>query len=178
MGEELTEEEKDLIEESEDINKRQKLALKAYKKVKTATGAMESIGMSPNCWWNWKKSNPTFKKFAEELEEVHIDYVESKLFELIDGVKCEDKDGNVYKRPPDKASVIFFLKTRAKHRGYSESMEIRQPDQTIAELARAFWVTELGKKMKMGLGSSDVMDKVEKALQLEAPAEDEGDDEE
>jgi len=62
-----------------------------------------------------------FKAAVEEIRESAIDHVESKLFSLIDS--------------GDTGSTIFFLKTRAKKRGYVERSEITGADGGPVEMA-------------------------------------------
>lgn len=57
----------------------------------------------------WMKEEPEFKEKVDLIKEISIDFVESSLFRQIQ------------KEIP--ASTIFFLKTRAKHRGYVERTE-------------------------------------------------------
>jgi hypothetical protein len=54
--------------------------------------------------------DPELRDLVDELTETFIDYAESKLFKAIN-------EGNI-------AATIFFLKTRAKHRGYCERYEL------------------------------------------------------
>ena len=70
-----------------------------------------------------------FKKEVKEISEDRKDFAESKLNELINGVLVE-REGAVYKRPPCKTSIIFFLKTKAKDRGYIERKEFTGADGT------------------------------------------------
>lgn len=63
---------------------------------------------------NYIKRYPTVKKAFDEANETTIDFVESKLLKNID-------DG-------DTASIIFFLKTKGKNRGYVERQEISGKD--------------------------------------------------
>ena len=68
-----------------------------------------------------------YKSYKEEVDcitESAIDYVESKLYERI--------------KANDTASIIFFLKTRAKSRGYQERTELVMPE------ARKFEIEVLG----------------------------------
>lgn len=54
--------------------------------------------------------DPELRELVDELSESFIDEAENKLYEHI-------REGNV-------VACIFFLKTRARHRGYSERLEL------------------------------------------------------
>jgi hypothetical protein len=93
-------------------------------------------------FYNWLKTDEKFKEAVEEIQEVAIDYVESKLFEKIEGVfeSKETQQGiNVYKVPPSDTAIIFYLKTKAKKRGYIEKsqMEITKGDDISLDLSGA-----------------------------------------
>lgn len=77
----------------------------------------------------WLESDPEYKADVESVTEGLIDHVEDKLIEKINGVsisKGVDDDGKpiVYDVPPSDTAIIFFLKTRAKKRGYVEKSEV------------------------------------------------------
>ena len=59
------------------------------------------------------------------IREISLDFVESQLFKLIEGIPILDDDGNVigWQVLPDKTCIIFFLKTIGKNRGYVERSE-------------------------------------------------------
>lgn len=79
--------------------------------------------------YKWIEVDEKFKEKFEQVNESEIDNVEDKLKERINGVqqfKGLDKDGKeiVYNIPPDTTAIIFYLKTKAKKRGYIEKTEI------------------------------------------------------
>lgn len=76
--------------------------------------AARNAGVARSTFYRWMDEDETFKAAVEEIREAAIDHVESKLFSLIDS--------------GDTGSTIFFLKTRAKKRGYVERNEITGPD--------------------------------------------------
>ena len=99
------------------------------------TEACKSIGLNRSTYYLWLSDDIEFKAKVEEIQDVAIDYVESKLFEKITGVavkKGETDDGEpiVYDIPPSDTAIIFYLKTKAKKRGYIERNEVdhRTPD--------------------------------------------------
>lgn len=57
--------------------------------------------------WKWMQASPELKEALIQAKEKAVDFAESQLFQNI-------KEGK-------EASLIFFLKTQAKHRGYSEA---------------------------------------------------------
>ena len=65
-------------------------------------------------FYEWKKTNKEFDKKVNEICEAQIDLVESQLIENI-------KIGK-------EASIIFYLKTKGKTRGYTEQDFQNQDD--------------------------------------------------
>jgi len=74
------------------------------------TKACKQIGINRQTFYNWKNNDQLFKDFLNECQEVVTDHVEGRLHELIDNL--------------NPSAVIFYLKTKAKHRGYSQSNTI------------------------------------------------------
>lgn len=102
------------------------------------TIACKNTGLPRSTFYNWATSDPEFKAAVDEIQEVAIDYVESKLMEKITGIWQEtgkkDDEGEpiVYKVPPSDTAIIFFLKTKGKKRGYIERQEIgTSGEQTV-----------------------------------------------
>ncbi len=74
------------------------------------TTATKQVGIHRSTHYDWINDDPTYKKQVEEIENIALDYSESKLFEGIG-------EG-------DKTLIIFHLKTKGKKRGYTERNEI------------------------------------------------------
>jgi transposase-like protein len=72
--------------------------------------ACQAINIGRQTYYSWIEKDETFKQDAEDAQESLIDLAESKLVENI-------KDN-------DNTSIIFFLKTKGKKRGYIEKQEI------------------------------------------------------
>ena len=86
------------------------------------TNACKAVGIARSTFYEWVKNDESFKQQVDEIQDVAIDFVESKLFQQID-------EGN-------PTSTIFYLKTKAKKRGYIERQEIVHDgklDNTIVE---------------------------------------------
>lgn len=88
----------------------QKKFLEAFEKsAGNISVSCRAIGISRNCFYEWKKDYPDFLEQFEDMEESLIDIVETKLMKNINEGKTTE--------------IIFFLKTKAKHRGYVETVE-------------------------------------------------------
>lgn len=75
------------------------------------------IGAGRRTVYEWIDKYPDLQHHLAQARRQAHDHVESKLMELINGVTVEQMtpDGpTVYTRPPDKTSIIFFLKCQAK----------------------------------------------------------------
>ncbi len=60
--------------------------------------------------WRYVNEDHELRELVDELSESFIDEAESQLYKHI-------REGNV-------VACIFFLKTKARHRGYSERLEL------------------------------------------------------
>jgi hypothetical protein len=76
------------------------------------TSACKSVGINRSTHYDWLKTDEDYKAEVESIEDIAIDFAESQLHKQI-------KDGN-------PTSTIFYLKTKAKKRGYIERSEIHQ----------------------------------------------------
>lgn len=74
------------------------------------------LGISRVTFYNWMKNDKKFKEAIDEEIEGMIDFAESKLFALID--------------EKNLGAICFFLKTKAKHRGYVERTEIAGSEES------------------------------------------------
>ncbi len=107
------------------------------------TAACASIGLARSTFYNWLNSDDEFKKEVDDIQEVAIDFVESKLMEKINGVKILNSNQTIYEQPPSDTAIIFYLKTKGKKRGYVERSEI---DHTTK--GESFNVINLGEGAK------------------------------
>lgn len=79
------------------------------------TQAAQKAGVGRKTYYEWLQDDPEFKKAIDDIENVVIDFAESKLYSQI-------KENNT-------TATIFYLKTKAKHRGYVEKQEIEHSGQ-------------------------------------------------
>lgn len=87
-------------------------ALQKSKGIKSK--AAEALQCSRNTIDKWIRDYPTVADAYEEINEATVDKVESALFDQIE-------DGNI-------TAIIFYLKTKAKARGYVERQEVTGQD--------------------------------------------------
>ncbi len=93
-----------------DINKKAMLAA-LEKSLGIVTTACREVGIVRNTHYEYMKSDKDYRKAVKELENVALDFVESQLHKQI-------QKGN-------PLSTIFYLKCRARKRGYIEQQDIK-----------------------------------------------------
>lgn len=90
---------------------RKKQFLEALEKnLGIVAAACRCVGISRVTYYNWIEKDKKFKEQCEEIQDAAIDFVESKLLENI--------------RENDTTSIIFYLKTKGKSRGFVEKQQI------------------------------------------------------
>ena len=72
--------------------------------------ACQKIGIGRTSFYRYLESDQTFADQVREIRDKNIDLVEDKLIQKI--LAC------------DTASIIFYLKCKGKHRGWSEKQQI------------------------------------------------------
>jgi len=88
-----------------------KKLLKALEKaLGVVTTACLNSGCSRETFYKYCKDDADFKTKVEDISNIAIDFAESQLHKQI-------QSGST-------AATIFYLKTKAKHRGYVERQEI------------------------------------------------------
>jgi len=74
------------------------------------TTACKKVGISRTTFYDYYKTDESFKKHIDEIDSVALDFAESQLHAQI-------MKGNT-------AATIFYLKTKGKKRGYIERTEL------------------------------------------------------
>jgi hypothetical protein len=107
------------------------------KSLGVVTTACKSAGVGRTAFYEWLKEDAAFKAAVDDIGEVAVDFGESQLHKLMHGYTVPDTkvfiNGDT-KEPiivptvkhigPDATSVIFYLKTKGKHRGYIPSRAV------------------------------------------------------
>ena len=79
-----------------------------------------AAGIDRSTFYWWMKEDSEFADLVDDVNEMAIDFVESKLLELIDS-------GNAN-------ATFFYLKNKGKHRGYSDSIDVNQTGNNISDI--------------------------------------------
>ncbi|MBW6490995.1 MAG: hypothetical protein K0B15_07340 [Lentimicrobium sp.] len=92
------------------VKRRQQAFLEAYdKSLSNVSMACKVVGISRNAFYEWCKKYPKFNQQIIDFDESNIDFAETMLMKNI--------------REQKEASIFFYLKTKAKARGYVERQE-------------------------------------------------------
>lgn len=78
------------------------------------TTACKMVGIGRTQFYEWLKTDPEFREQVEDIQNITLDFVESKLHGQI--------------KQENTTAIIFYLKTRGKQRGYVERQEVTGAD--------------------------------------------------
>ncbi len=73
------------------------------------TPAAQMIGVKRSTIYRWREMYPEFDQACKDISEVAVDFVETKLYNLIN--------------TGSEAATIFYMKTRGRDRGYAEKLQ-------------------------------------------------------
>ena len=74
------------------------------------TEACKKVGVSRTTYYEYYNTDPDFKAAIDDIDNVVLDFVESKLHKQIEN--------------ENPTSTIFYLKTKGRKRGYIETKDI------------------------------------------------------
>lgn len=80
------------------------------KSLGVVTTACKSAKIARSTFYEYYNNDPEFKEAVDDVEEIALDFAESKLHRKID--------------KEDTSAIIFYLKTKGKKRGYVEKQEM------------------------------------------------------
>lgn len=96
-------------------NNKKKEMIEALKKsLGVVTNACNKVGINRSTHYDWLRDDPKYKAEVLDIEDIAIDFVESKLHQSINN--------------GSDTAIIFYLKTKAKKRGYVERQEIERAE--------------------------------------------------
>ena len=92
------------------MTRKMKDFLEAYdRSLGNVSTACRAVGITRRTFYNWKNGNEGFRQSVEELDAYNLDFAETMLMKHI--------------REGDTTSLIFYLKTKGRERGYVERVE-------------------------------------------------------
>ena len=102
-------------------NKKEKL-LKALEETQGLIyhACKKAGNISRSTYYRYMKEDKEFAKAVEDIKEAQIDYVEGQLIKNISNGK--------------ETSIIFYLKSKAKDRGYAEKLDITSGGKSLTDL--------------------------------------------
>ena len=102
-------------------NKKEKL-LKALKETQGLIyhACKKAGNISRSTYYRYMKEDKEFAQEVEDIKEAQIDYVEGELIKNISKGK--------------ETSIIFYLKSKARDRGYAEKLDITSGGKSLTEL--------------------------------------------
>ena len=95
-------------------DKKKKFLKQLSKNLGNVTETCKELKVGRRTYYNWKESDELFKEECDNVPEELLDLAEHSLLSEI-----QDKTTKNH-----ITAVIFFLKTKGKKRGYSESMQL------------------------------------------------------
>lgn len=90
------------------------------KNLNVVTAACETTGIGRTTFYDWCKNDDDFKNKVDEIGDVQFDFVETQLLKKI-------KEGS-------EGSIIFYLKTKGKKKGYGQNLDITSDGNSISEI--------------------------------------------
>lgn len=84
------------------------------------TTACKIVRIGRTTFYEWVNNDEEFKKKVDDIQNITLDYVEGKLIKQI-------REDNI-------TSIIFYLKTKGKSRGYVERQEITGSEEYPAKI--------------------------------------------
>ncbi len=95
------------------------------KKQGNVTETAKALNINRKTFYEWLKEDANLKEEIELIDDSLLDFAESQLRILMRGIPKIDVEGKLidWTVKPDNASIIFYLKTKGKKRGYIERTE-------------------------------------------------------
>lgn len=97
--------------------KKKKLLQALERSLGIVTPACKEAGLSRETFYRWCREDADFKKKADEIQDVTLDFAENQLLKKI-------KEGS-------ERSILFYMKYRGKGRGYTENIDITSGGEPI-----------------------------------------------
>lgn len=107
------------------IQQHKKALLEALaKSLGVVTTACKAVKIDRGTFYRYYNEDPEFKAAVDDVENIALDFAESKLHNQID--------------KGDTTACIFYLKTKGKHRGYIEKTQVENSGETTQKITVEF----------------------------------------
>lgn len=103
------------------------------------SAACKEVGISRDRYYHYLKTDDKFKEQIDELVNVQADFVESQFYKKI--------------REGSERSIIFYLKTKGRERGWQETTDITSAGEKLGSDVKIIFVD--GNKGNKGLEEND-----------------------
>jgi len=97
-----------MIRDTEDSKKKMLESLEYNLGIVTTSCLNSDVSRATH--YRWLNEDEEYRAKVKDIQEIAIDFVEGMLYEKI--------------KEKDTASIIFYLKSKAKHRGYIERQQV------------------------------------------------------
>jgi AcrR family transcriptional regulator len=99
---------------------KEKLLEALEKSLGIVTPACREVGVSRETFYRYYREDEEFKKAVDDINEVTLDFAENQLLKKI-------KEGS-------ERSILFYMKYKARKRGYTDSLDITSDGKSITEI--------------------------------------------
>lgn len=104
-----------------DIKKHKQKLLEALERsLGIVTPACKEVGISRNTFYTYYREDEVFKAAVDDINEITLDFAENQLLKKI-------KEGS-------ERSILFYMKYKARKRGYSDSIDITSGGKSMIVL--------------------------------------------
>lgn len=84
------------------------------------TPACKEVGVSRETFYRYYREDVDFKAEVDSINDITLDFVENQLLKKI-------KEGS-------ERSILFYMKYKARKRGYSDSIDITSDGKSISQI--------------------------------------------
>lgn len=99
---------------------KKKLIEALEKSLGIVTPACKEVGVSRETFYRYYHEDKEFKKAVDDINEITLDFAENQLLKKI-------KEGS-------ERSILFYMKYKARKRGYTDSLDITSDGKAITEI--------------------------------------------
>lgn len=96
------------------------LILALEKNLGIITPACKEVGVSRDTFYRYYEEDVDFRREVDSINDITLDFVENQLLRKI-------KDGS-------ERSILFYMKYKARKRGYTDSLDITTGGDKITEI--------------------------------------------